>query len=89
METMIVYLIWFIASVVIAHYATKRGQNGVIFLFVSLILSPLIGIVLLLVSDDKSAELSIKNKITKKCKHCAEIIKYEAVKCRFCGETQE
>jgi len=82
-------IIWVLLCFVVAHYANKKGDNGVAFFFVSLFLSPLIGALILAISKDRSEEMNIKNKVSKKCPKCAEIIKYEAVKCKFCGESFE
>lgn len=83
------FIIWFLACLLVAHFASKKGHTGILYFFISMILSPLIGAILVLIAKDKKDELNIKNKVNKKCSKCAEIIKYEAVKCRFCGEPAE
>lgn len=85
---MIVF-IWILLCFVVAHYASKKGDNPVAYFFVSLIISPLIGAIILAISKDRSEEMNINNKVLKKCPKCAEVIKYEAVKCKFCSESFE
>lgn len=84
-----IYLIWLVGSILVAHLASKKGQSGIGMLFVSLLLSPLFGFIFLLMLEDKTDQMKIKNKAYKKCPKCAELIKYEAVKCKFCGESLE
>lgn len=47
-------VIWLGLCGVVAFWANNRGQNGAVIFFVSVLLSPLIGALIVLISGDKS-----------------------------------
>lgn len=83
-----IFLFWFFLSCIAGYVGGNKGHSGFGFFLLSLFLSPLIGLTWALVVKDKSAEQELKAGTNKKCHACAEIIKSEAYKCRFCGEIQ-
>lgn len=74
-----VFILWLFFAFLVAYYGDKKGQGFIGLFFLSILLSPLIGLVVSLITGDKT---------NKKCKQCAELIKKDAVKCRFCGSEQ-
>jgi hypothetical protein len=66
-------------SAAVADYAYKKGLSRWGYLFISLFLTPIVGIVIAYVQEDKP-----RWKVTKYCPACMEVIRFTATKCRFC-----
>lgn len=79
----------FFLAAFVGFLAWKRGRSALLFFVVSLIFSPLIGLLIVLLLG-KSQEGLIIQKLAsgkyKKCPHCAELMKVDAQICPYCGE---
>ena len=72
--------LWLVLCIGVMLYADRKGRSAVGFFFLSLLLSPLLGFVLVAASRPNHEKMGLR-----KCPQCAEFVKNEALKCRFCG----
>jgi hypothetical protein len=75
-----VIVIWLLLCYAVVVYAGKKGRSRVGFFLLSLFLSPLVGFVLIALGPSNPERMGMR-----KCPQCAEFVKAEALKCRFCG----
>jgi len=68
---------YFILAILVGVFASSKKRSGVGWFFLSLIISPLIGFLIVLIAGPASGSV-------KKCPKCAEEVKAEAQVCRFC-----
>jgi hypothetical protein len=83
-----IFLFWFVASIVVGIWAGNRGRNGAGWCLLSLLISPLLTFLILLVigKNEQAVEAeAIETGGMRKCPMCAELVKREAVKCKHCG----
>ena len=84
--------IWIIFAIVMGYWNKSRGNSFILAALLSLFLSPLVAGIIILVTKKNPRGIE-KNSIVsgdmKKCPECAELIKTEAMKCRFCGHVFE
>jgi hypothetical protein len=81
-------VVWIVLSILIGVMWSGKGRSFAGGLFLSLLLSPLVGFIagLVIKTDIASVESSaINSGDFKKCPFCSELVKKEAVVCKHCG----
>ena len=75
-----IFISWVLLSILMLFIAMGLKKDVVVTFIISIAFSPLVGLIFVLLSAPTGV---------KKCPKCAELVKNEAVKCRYCGTALE
>ncbi len=90
MDWLMIIFAWFVFSIVAAVIANARGRAGTGYFLLSMLLTPLVGIILaaalpnLNVAKDPDAPNANTHV---RCPDCRELVRFDAIKCKHCGAT--
>jgi hypothetical protein len=81
-------LLWIFLCAAIAILASNRGRAGVGYFLLSFFLSPLVGLIILLLRGENEAKIrerTLRSGARRDCPSCKELVLPDAIKCRYCG----
>lgn len=86
-----IFALWFIGAIIVAIIASTMDRSGFGFFVLSLLLSPVISLIILLivgsikVSNDLQKQGAETPETHVRCPDCRELVRADAHKCKHCG----
>lgn len=86
---LILLVVWIVCWLAAATIASEKGQSGCLWSFLGFLLGPLALLLAATLPKPPPPPPVVRPGDLRKCPQCAEMIKSEAIKCRFCGSEIE
>lgn len=81
-----IFLFWFLFSIAVGILASNRGRSGFGWFLISLLISPLLGLIFVLVLKNlKNFPDGVSPESHLRCPDCRELVRKDARKCKHCG----
>jgi hypothetical protein len=79
--------VWFVCALIAAAICEGKGLSAAAGFFLGLLLGPIGVIIAALLSGDETVleQRALNSGQMRKCPHCAELVKWDAKVCRYCG----
>jgi len=84
-----VLFFWLLFAAINGWFAHQKGRSGIAFFLISVVISPMIGLIVVLAikpSDEVMEQRALLNIEGKTCPFCAEVVRAGAVICEHCGK---
>lgn len=85
MEFLLLLFGWFILSILAGAIAESKGRSGIGYFFLSILLSPLIGILAAAFMSSLKVPAGVDARERVPCFKCAELVLPQASVCKHCG----
>jgi len=82
-----IIIFWLVISLIVGLFASNNGRSGLGYFLLSIIISPLLAGVIVLIVGKNPAELQTQNLISGekiKCHYCKKAIKPKSKVCEHC-----
>lgn len=79
---------WLVLAALVGAVAGNRGRSGFGWFLLCTLISPLLGLLLVLALDDKRRPAStdaVSPGTHVRCPECRELVRHDAIKCKHCG----
>ena len=86
---MVALFFWLLFSVIVGWFAHQKGRSGIAFFLISIVISPMIGLIVVLIikpSGEVMEQRMLLSGEGKTCPFCAEVVRAEALICKHCGK---
>lgn len=80
-------VLWIAGAVIAGVIADRKGRSGGLLALLALVASPIVGIGVALVlapNQKRLDEAALRGGTMRRCPQCAELVRAEAVCCRYC-----